>query len=86
MVAALADDDLTTAKKHWRRAERIARKEGDEELAERIEVARSLFSTTPNLWNLLGDPLFFDDFDPADSFPEEGEDMEDEDDDDLFFF
>jgi tetratricopeptide (TPR) repeat protein len=84
MVAVLADDDLDTARKHWRRAERIARKEGDEELAERIEIARSFFSTAPNLWNLLGDPLFFDDFDPADYFPDEDEDIED--DDDLFFF
>jgi tetratricopeptide (TPR) repeat protein len=89
LVAVLADDDLETARKQWRRAERIARKEGDEELLDRIEIARTFFSTPPGLLDLLRDAaLFPEGFDPDEWILEDidDEDMHDEDadDDDIF--
>lgn len=53
VLSVLADDDLQAANKHWRQAERIARKEGDSELMERIGVTRAAFSTPAGLFGLL---------------------------------
>jgi tetratricopeptide (TPR) repeat protein len=77
LLAVLAEDDLNTARKHWRRAERIARTEGDEDLQERIEIARAYFSTPPDFLELLRDvPFFPEGFDLDDFFDE---DMDDDD-------
>jgi tetratricopeptide (TPR) repeat protein len=89
LVAVLADDDLETARKQWRRAERIARKEGDEELLDRIEIARTFFSTPPGLLDLLRDAALFPErFDPdewtLEDIDDENMDDEDADDDDIF--
>jgi tetratricopeptide (TPR) repeat protein len=90
LVAVLADDDLEAAKQHWRRAERIAGKEKDEELMDRIEMARSVFSMPPGLMDLFRDAaLFPEGFDPDEWILEDmdDEDLDDEDmdDDDIFF-
>jgi tetratricopeptide (TPR) repeat protein len=74
------EGDLGAAKKHWAEAEQIARRERDQDLLERAQMARVLFSGPPGLASLLmslsGGP-----FGP--SFP----DFYDEDEDgDLFFF
>jgi tetratricopeptide (TPR) repeat protein len=73
------EGDLDAAKKHWAEAERIARRERDQDLLERARMARVLFSGPPGLASFLmslgGGP-----FDP--SFP----DFYDEDEDDFFFF
>ena len=59
LLAVLAENDLETANKHWRRTERIARKEGDEELMERLQLARAFFSAPPGLLDLLREGPFF---------------------------
>ncbi len=75
IVAMLADDDPKTARKHWRQAEKLARREGDEELMDRIEIARAFFTAPPGLLGLLRDaPFFVDDFDPSDYFDEDIDD------------
>jgi len=48
MVAARAGDDRT-AKRHWRKAARIARRERDRDLKERVRIVRSLFNAPPDL-------------------------------------
>jgi tetratricopeptide (TPR) repeat protein len=79
VLSVLIDNDLKTANKYWRAAEKIARKERDAELQERIELARALFSAPPNLFNLLARGPFFpggidlDDFD----FDEDDDDDDD---------
>lgn len=84
IMAMLADNDLRTAKKHWRQAERIARREGDEELMHRIEITRALFTAPPGLLQMLGDaPFFLDDFDPSGYLDGDLDDKEDLDD---FYF
>ena len=72
LLAVLAEDDLKTARKHWRQAERIARKEGDGDLTERIEIARAYFSTPPGFLELLrGAPFFPESFDLDDVYFDE---------------
>jgi tetratricopeptide (TPR) repeat protein len=65
-IVEAQEGDLGAAKKHWAEAERIARREGDQDLLERAQMARMLFSGPPGLASLMmslgGDP-----FDP--SFP-----------------
>ncbi|MFQ5616429.1 MAG: tetratricopeptide repeat protein [Anaerolineales bacterium] len=63
-------NDLKTAEKHWSEAEKIAHKNRDNELTERIEIARTIFTGPQGFFDLLmrglGPPGFnpFEDFDP----------------------
>jgi hypothetical protein len=86
------EGDLEAAKKHWAEAEQIARRERDQDLLERTQMARLLFSGPPGLAGLLmelgiaGGP-----FGPslADLFGDDEDDgffgEDDEDDDDLWY-
>ena len=77
IVAMLAEDAPDKARRLWRQAERIARREGDEELMERIEIVRAVFGGPYGLLDLMGNPPFFlDGLDPSDYFDE---DMDDDD-------
>ena len=79
-IVAAQEGDRRTANHHWGEAERIARREHDGGLLERVQMARFLFSGPPGLASLLmslgggpfGGPLF--------------PDFDDEDEDDDFFF
>ncbi len=55
------EGDTRSAERHWREAERIARRDKDDELLERIRMARIIFSAPPDLLStMLGaDDLFF---------------------------
>jgi len=77
LLAVLADDDLKTAKKHWHQAERIARKERDGDLQERIEIARAYFSMPPGFLDLLRDAPFFPEGLDLDDFFDEDVDDDD---------
>ena len=81
VLSVLTDNDLGTANKHWRQAERIARKEGDSELIERIGTTRAAFSTPAGLFGLLtGRPFSLGGLD-LDSLPYDlsDEDLDDDD-------
>ena len=76
-ILAIQEGDRNAANRYWKKAERIARQESDEELLERIEMTRLYYSGPAGLGRLLMrmgyrmDALGFDD---------------DEDDDDDFWF
>jgi tetratricopeptide (TPR) repeat protein len=77
VLAVLTENDLKTANRHWRRAERIAHKEGDAELMERLQVTRALLSAPPGLLDLLRGGPFFPggvDLDDLDFFDEDVDD------------
>jgi len=73
------EGNLGAAKKHWAEAERIARKEHDEDMLERVQMARLLFSGPPGFASLLmglgGNP-----FGPSlsDFYDEEDDDYDDD--------
>ncbi len=52
-ILAMYGNDRTTANKHWKEAEKIARQTHDAELEERIGMTRLLFSRPPDLMNLM---------------------------------
>ena len=52
-VLAMRENDYRTADKHWKEAEKIARRTRDIELEERVQDTRILFSGPPDLMNLL---------------------------------
>ena len=83
ILSVLVDNDLKTAQRHWREAERIARKEGDSELRERIEFARALFNMPPSLLRLLSRGPFSLGGDDRDDFSLDDFFDEDDDDDDF---
>jgi hypothetical protein len=59
------EGDTLSAERHWREAERIARRSSDYELLERIRMARFIFSASPALLNAMfgaEDPFFPEDF------------------------
>jgi len=59
------EGDTMSAERHWREAERIARRSSDYELLERIRMARFIFSASPALLNAMfgaEDPFFPEDF------------------------
>jgi tetratricopeptide (TPR) repeat protein len=58
VLSVLTDHDLNTANRHWRQAKRIARKENDSELLERIDIARAVFSAPSGLLDLLTEGPF----------------------------
>jgi tetratricopeptide (TPR) repeat protein len=57
VLSVITDNDFKTADRYWYEAERIARRERDPDLRERIELARVLFSAPPGLLDLLGGGL-----------------------------
>ena len=79
-LSAAVDSDLDTANRMWNKATKVARMEGDTELLERIEIARSVFSAPRGLFNLLGGMPFstgcsdLDDFYLDDFFDEDDDD------------
>jgi tetratricopeptide (TPR) repeat protein len=80
-VMAMKMGDQQQAKQYWRKAERIARKNRDDDLKERIAEARQMFlSPLGNLFSrMLGGGLSL----PPDIF---GSDFDDFEDDDDFYF
>jgi tetratricopeptide (TPR) repeat protein len=84
-IVDVQEGELGAAQKHWAEAERIARRERDQDLLERVQMARFLFSGPPGLASLLmqlgGGPFgpSFPDFDDDDFFSY-GEDENDDDD------
>jgi tetratricopeptide (TPR) repeat protein len=70
-ILAILDRDVDKAEQHWKQATRIARRNRDTSLEERIEHARILFSAPPGLLDMLfrmgpGGPFppdFYDDDD-----------------------
>jgi len=83
-VLATQSDDHRAADKHWKKAESIARRKQDEELMERVEMTRILFTGPPGLARILmdlgGGPFDGSPFAEPDYFYDE-----DEDDDDFFW-
>jgi len=79
-ILAAKNSDERTANKHWREAERIARRNRDAELRQRIQEARFLFRGPPGLMRLLlglgggsldGTPfpdIFDDEYDDDDNY------------------
>jgi tetratricopeptide (TPR) repeat protein len=80
VLSATGDDDLEEAERHWREADKIARRERDSGLRERIEMARMMFSAPRGLLDMLlrtpffpggldlDDPGFFDEEEDDDEF------------------
>ncbi len=64
-ILSSIDGDIEKARRHWKQAERIARRNRDTSLEERIEHARILFSAPPGLLDMIlrmgpGGPLPLD--------------------------
>jgi len=53
MIAVMQDHDLTAARRYWRRAERLARREKDPALLERIRGVRAVFGSPAALFEML---------------------------------
>jgi len=94
-ILAAKDGNLREARKHWREAEKIARRTHDAALDRRIALARSVFGGPQGLMELLRrHPSLLEDIDPfaglpLDSWTKDDElDLfdDDQDDDDGFFF
>jgi tetratricopeptide (TPR) repeat protein len=81
ILSATADHDLDAANRYWNRAERVARKERDAELDERIDMARAMFSAPFGLFDLLMRAPFLPPGIDLDGFPFDFFDEEDDDDD-----
>ena len=89
-VLSARGGDMDTAHRHWKEAEKVARKERDRTLQEGVEAARMVFGMPPSLRSImLSDPSLLDQGGPLGRlpFPFLGFlDDEDEDDDDDGFF
>lgn len=89
-ILCAKDDDLETAERYWNEAEKVARKERDSELEERVQFTRMMFSTPQGLLSLLlNNPRLLDQEGPFGGmpfpFPGFFEEEEEDDDDDEFF-
>ncbi|MEA3377866.1 MAG: hypothetical protein U9R72_16885 [Chloroflexota bacterium] len=63
-IVALEEGNTARAEMHWSDALRIARRDNDQELMERVEHARFMFHTPPDLLDVIdrfGPELFMDD-------------------------
>jgi len=86
-ILCAKDGDLETAERYWDEAEKVARKERDSELKERVQLTRMMFSMPQGLLNLLlNNPRLLDQGGPFGGmpFPFPGF-FDDEEDDDEFF-
>ncbi|MBN1179384.1 MAG: tetratricopeptide repeat protein [Anaerolineae bacterium] len=88
-IIAVRDEDHSTAEKHWKEAENIARREHDDELMSRVQLVRIYYGGPLELGRALMrlglDPEDLGFHDDDDDFFFEFDD-EDEDDDDDFWF
>jgi len=78
MLLALRQGKTTEARKHWREADKIARREQDPDLLGKLARARELLDIPPALLNMLltmpfpgGDSFFPPDFPPDEDFDED---------------
>jgi hypothetical protein len=77
---------MDAARRHWRKADKVAREERDRSLQEAVEAARMVFSMPPSLRSmLLSDPSLLDRNGPLGRFPFPFPDFSEDDDDDEFF-
>ncbi|MCP5096817.1 MAG: tetratricopeptide repeat protein [Chloroflexi bacterium] len=88
-IVAAQEEDMRTAKKEWKQAKKLARKDNDEELLQRIAHAEAMFSSPFGLLSQMMGQMMegeLDDIPLPPHFLDMLGNMLDEDDDDEFYF